>query len=384
MVIVKRSESKSKSRQRQMNSKLKERNYMDFLSPPPGKGKKLQLHCWHVFVPDYNHSRGEVPEEYNPEVDNELVPPTVAPAKYQPNQIPDCTEDQLDNSVIEVEDFNIKDNTDFFEDVSFCRGHRDSFGTPLNMKGRKYTDVWKEKAKNMKHQMIMEDVKKILGMVFYHFRDHIVRKRITESLPEINPTRENADNVWVITGNSIGLYLKLVKNETVVISHIFPPDEDPEDEDAHVDPQYEPPPPLEVLPEKEEVIVKLKFTSYTSDKIRKYYTEVIENRNTQQAQNPQEQFQFPHSEWTPGRPTTFTRQLQEMLEGGDSGDQVTKRLTFDETPEEQRQREEAEREQQKGDREKAEREKQEREHEEAERAKREKEEQREHEDAFFT
>ena len=123
-------------------TKLKERNYMDFLSPPPGKGKKLQLHCWHVFVPDYNHSLNEVPEEYNPEVDKENV---TAP-KYGPNQIPDFEDENLDNSVIEVEHFNIKDNADLFDDVSFCHGYRDDFGTPLNMKGRKFSDVWKKKA----------------------------------------------------------------------------------------------------------------------------------------------------------------------------------------------------------------------------------------------
>ena len=118
------------------NDKLLEliRNYMDFLSPPPGKGKKLQLHCWHVFVPDYNHSLNEVPEEYNPEVDKENI---TAP-KYGPNQIPDFEDENLDNSVIEVEHFNIKDNADLFDDVSFCRGYRDDFGTPLNMKGRKF------------------------------------------------------------------------------------------------------------------------------------------------------------------------------------------------------------------------------------------------------
>ena len=305
-------------------SALRQRKYKDFLSPPPGRGKKLQLHCWHVFVPDYHHARGEIPDEYNAEVDNELV----VPAKYRRNQIPDCSQNQLDNSVIEVDEFNIKDNTDFFEDVSFCRGHRNPLGTPINMKGQKYSDVWKEKAKYLKHQMVIEDVKKILEMVAQHFRDHIVRKKITESLPEINPAGENEENVWVMTNDTKGVYLKLLENENVVISHAFPDPVDPEDEDAHLDP---PPPPPE--PEEEEVIGKLKFTSYTSNKIRQYYTEYIEKKNAQQAEHPEDPYIFPHSEWTPGKPSKFARQLRKMLEGGDSVDPLSKRLTYDEEAE---------------------------------------------------
>ena len=305
-------------------SALRQRKYKDFLSPPPSRGKKLQLHCWHVFVPDYHHARGEIPDKYNAEVDNELV----VPAKYHRNEIPDCSQNQLDNSVIEVDEFNIKDNTDFFEDVSFCHGHRNPLGTPINMKGQKYSDVWKEKAKYLKHQMVIEDVKKILKMVAQHFRDHIVRKKITESLPEINPARENEENVWVMTNDTKGVYLKLLKNENVVISHAFPDPVDPEDEDAHLDP---PPPPPE--PEEEEVIGKLKFTSYTSNKIRQYYTEYIEKKNAQEAEHPEHPYVFPHSEWTPGKPSKFTRQLRKMLEGGESVDPLSKRLTYDEEAE---------------------------------------------------
>ena len=355
-------------------SALRERKYKDFLSPPPGRGKKLQLHCWHVFVPDCHHARGEIPDEYNAEVDSKLV----VPPKYQCNQIPDCTQDQLDNSVIEVDQFNIKDNTDFFEDVSFCCGHRNPLGTPINMKGQKYSDVWKEKAKYLKHQMVMEDVKKLLEMVAHHFHDHIVRKKITESLPEINPARENEENVWVMTNDTKGVYMKLLESENVVISPTFPDPVDPEDEDAHLDP---PPPPQ---PEEEEVIGKLKFTSYTSNKIRQYYTEYIEKKNARQAEHPGEQYIFPHSEWTPGKPSKFARQLMKMLEGGDSGDPLSKKLTYDEpipgqslhqeAPEEERQQrrehEEAE---------KTKREKLEREHEQAERA-REEEREREREE----
>ena len=300
-------------------TKLKERNYMDFLSPPPGKGKKLQLHCWHVFVPDYNHSLNEVPEEYNPEVDKENV---TAP-KYGPNQIPDFEDENLDNSVIEVEHFNIKDNADLFDDVSFCRGYRDDFGTPLNMKGRKFSDVWKKKAQEGKEKMIMNDVNKILNTVSEHFRDYLVNKKMRQEIPEINPSGADIKDVWEMKADTKGVYLSLVENDDVVISHLFPPDDEEEDEYAHVD---LPQPPE---PEHEEHIATLKFPSYTSQKMREYYTQKIKKIR---GSNPTE-YQMPHSEWTPRRRSTFARQLTKMMEGDDFRDPLSTKLAFTETGE---------------------------------------------------
>ena len=320
-------------------TKLKERNYMDFLSPPPGKGKKLQLHCWHVFVPDYNHSLNEVPEEYNPEVDKENV---TAP-KYGPNQIPDFEDENLDNSVIEVEHFNIKDNADLFDDVSFCRGYRDDFGTPLNMKGQKFSDVWKKKAQEGQEKMIMNDVNKILNTVSEHFRDYLVNKKMRQEIPEINPSGADIKDVWEMKADTKGVYLSLVENDDVVISHLFPPDDEEEDEYAHVD---LPQPPE---PEHEEHIATLKFPSYTSQKMREYYTQKIKKIR---GSNPTE-YQMPHSEWTPGRRSTFARQLTKMMEGDDFRDPLSMKLAFTETGEsshmepleEEREPEEAERQQ---------------------------------------
>ena len=300
-------------------TKLKERNYMDFLSPPPGKGKKLQLHCWHVFVPDYNHSLNEVPEEYNPEVDKENV---TAP-KYGPNQIPDFEDENLDNSVIEVEHFNIKDNADLFDDVSFCHGYRDDFGTPLNMKGRKFSDVWKKKAQEGKEKMIMNDVNKILNTVSEHFRDYLVNKKMRQEIPEINPSGADIKDVWEMKADTKGVYLSLVENDDVVISHLFPPDDEEEDEYAHVD---LPQPPE---PEHEEHIATLKFPSYTSQKMREYYIQKIKKIR---GSNPTE-YQMPHSEWTPGRHSTFARQLTKMMEGDDFRDPLSTKLAFTETGE---------------------------------------------------
>ena len=99
---------------------MRRRSYQDFLSPPSGRGIKLQIQCWHVFIPEYHNSgKGPVPDEYNKEVDMEEA---VKVVKYQPNEIPDLMRDDLDNSVLEVGMYNVKEDAKF-DDTSFCRAH---------------------------------------------------------------------------------------------------------------------------------------------------------------------------------------------------------------------------------------------------------------------
>ena len=76
-----------------------------------------------------------------------------------------------------------------FDDVSFCRGYRDDFGTPLNMKGRKFSDVWKKKAQEGQEKMIMNDVNKILNTVSEHFRDYLVNKKMRQGDTRNKPFR---------------------------------------------------------------------------------------------------------------------------------------------------------------------------------------------------
>ena len=108
------------------------RNYKDFLSPPPpGRGIKLQIHCWHIFVPEYhNSSKGPVPDEYREEIDKEQA---VKVPEYQANEIPDLTSDDLDSSILEVTEYNVKEDVNKFEDSSYCHTHRNEFGTPSDL-----------------------------------------------------------------------------------------------------------------------------------------------------------------------------------------------------------------------------------------------------------
>ena len=115
---------------------------------------------------------------------------------------------------------------------------------------------------NLNHlKMIMNDVNKILDKVSEHFRDYLVKKKMRQELPEINPSGADIKNVWEVTADTKGFYLSLVEHDDVVISHLFPPDDEEEDEYAHVD---LPQPPE---PEHEEHIATLKFPSYTSQKM---------------------------------------------------------------------------------------------------------------------
>ena len=116
-----------------------------FPIPPSGRGVKPQIQCWHVFVPEYhNSSKGLVPDEYNKEVDMEEA---VKVLKYLANEIPDLTSDDLDNSVLEVSQYNVKEDADF-DDNSFCRAHQNEFGTPSNIKGKQYSTYVQQKAKD--------------------------------------------------------------------------------------------------------------------------------------------------------------------------------------------------------------------------------------------
>ena len=67
--------------------------------------------------------------------------------KYQPNEIPDLTRDDLDNRVLEVGMYNIKEDAKF-DDTSFCRTHQNEFGTPSNIQGKPYSAYVQQKAKD--------------------------------------------------------------------------------------------------------------------------------------------------------------------------------------------------------------------------------------------
>ena len=145
-------------------------------------------------------------------------------------------------------------------------------------------------------------------------------------------TRINSSSVhtYIFVCFTLRVFLQgFVTQNATVISHLFPPDDEEEEEYAHVD---LPQPPE---PEHEEHIVTLKFPSYTSQKMREYYTQKIKKIRES---NPTE-YQMPHSEWTPGSRSTFARQLTKMMEGDHFCDPVIMKLAFTETGAERQQHE---------------------------------------------
>ena len=106
--------------------------------------------------------------------------------KYKPNEIPDLTSDDLDNSVLEVGKYNVKEDAKF-EDSSFCRAHRNEFGTPSNIKGKPYSAYVQQKAKDENERVILGDVSRLFNRVAAFSKSNKLKKKLTEQKPEINP-----------------------------------------------------------------------------------------------------------------------------------------------------------------------------------------------------
>ena len=191
-----------------------------FSIPPNGRGIKLQIQCWHVFVPEYhNSSKGPVPDEYNEEVDMEQA---VKVVKYQPNEIPDLTRDDLDNSVLEVGMYNVKEDAKF-EDTSFCRAHRNEFGTPSNIQGKPYSAYVQQKAKDENERVILGDISRLFNYVAAFAKDNKLKKKLTEEKPEINPQgAADPSDLWDLTTDHTSLYLQNQQDPNVEITSPYP------------------------------------------------------------------------------------------------------------------------------------------------------------------
>ena len=161
------------------------------ISSPPqsGRGIKPQIHCWHIFVPEYhNSSKGPVPDEYREEVDKEEV---VEVLQYQANEIPDLTSDDLDNSILEVTQYNVKDDADKFEDTSYCCTHRNEFGTPSNLTGKQYSTFVQQKAKDESERVILGDVSRLLNNMASSSKDNKLKKKLLAERARNQPTGGN-------------------------------------------------------------------------------------------------------------------------------------------------------------------------------------------------
>ena len=127
--------------------------------------------------------------------------------KYQPNQIPDLMSNDLDNSVLEVDMYNVKEDAKF-EDTSFCRTHRNQFGTPSNIQGKPYSTYVQQKAKDENERVVLGDISRLFNRVAAFSKSNTLKKKLTEEKPEINPQgAADPSDLWELTTDHTSLYL---------------------------------------------------------------------------------------------------------------------------------------------------------------------------------
>ena len=126
---------------------LREKEYRDFLSKPPGLDAHIENQCWHLFVPKYNcQGINAVPENFVEGIDHE------DPEKEFTSDVPvdhwPRVQDVVDgNLVLKVDNWNISEGS--FGDMSFCRAYRDDIGNPKNMENQDLMEHIKKNAKNL-------------------------------------------------------------------------------------------------------------------------------------------------------------------------------------------------------------------------------------------
>ena len=305
---------------------MRNRNYKDFLSPPPGRGVKLQIHCWHIFVPEYHNSnKGPVPDEYKEELDREE---SVQPPEYKGDEMPDLTTNDLDNSVLEVTQYNVKDDVGKFEDSSYCRAHRNEFGTPSDLRGKTYSAFVQQKAQAESDRVILGDVARLLNKVGASSKDNKLHQKITSEPPEINPQGvTDASDIWNMTTDHRSLFLTSQQDPSVKITSPYPAAVLLEDETIDFD----------VTP-PEEPVATLKFPKFTSSAIRKFHdwhfkelAKQVATPERYRTQDPNEVVYIP-DEWTPGKPTAYKEELKRMVEDAEKAEgpllRGTKRTAF--------------------------------------------------------
>ena len=239
--------------------------------------------------------------------------------KYQPNEIPDLTRDDLDNSVLEVGMYNVKEDAKF-DDTSFCHTHRNEFGTPSNIQDKPYSAYVQQKAKDENELVILGDISRLFNRVATFSKDNKLKKKLTEEKPEINPQgAADPSDLWDLTTDHTSLYLQNQEDPNVEITSPYPVAILMEDETN-----------LDALPDNpnEEPVATLKFPKFTSRAIRRFHTRYCKEK-VAEAHTP-ERFrttdpadaEFIPDEWTPGRPRSWKAALKKMVEEAEEEEEV--------------------------------------------------------------
>ena len=139
---------------------LRNKEYKDFLSKPPGLDSHIENQCWHLFVPKYNcQGINAVPENFVEGIDHE------DPQKEFSSKVPvdhwPWVQDVVDgNLVLKVDNWNIADGK--FGDISFCRAYRDNIGNPKNLENADLMEHIRDNAKKVANRTALADIAEVL------------------------------------------------------------------------------------------------------------------------------------------------------------------------------------------------------------------------------
>ena len=106
---------------------LRNKEYKDFLSKPPGLDSHIENQCWHLFVPKYNcQGINAVPDNFVEGIDHE-DPEKEFSSEVPADHWPRVQDIVNGNLVLKVDNWNIAEGT--FGDIAFCHAYRNNIGT---------------------------------------------------------------------------------------------------------------------------------------------------------------------------------------------------------------------------------------------------------------
>ena len=174
---------------------LRDKDYKDFLSKPPGLDAHIENQCWHLFVPKYNcQGINAVPENFIDGIDHE-DPEKKFTSEIRSDHWPRVKNVVDENLVLEVDHWNIAEGT--FGDISFCHAYRDNTGKPKNLDRANLMEHIRDNAKNLAKQTAFSDIAEVLTTVATadiltpRFKRTVALSRTVELDPE-QPVDPNA------------------------------------------------------------------------------------------------------------------------------------------------------------------------------------------------